>query len=209
MTKHVMQVLANGHYANNLDAAPNEVYDPAFEDLVRQLLVRLGDDPDRDGLKRTPQRVAKAMDFLTSGQKMTIEDVIQDAVFDDDCEEMVIVKDIEFYSLCEHHLLPFFGRAHVGYLPDGKIIGLSKVARVVDVFARRFQVQERLTGQIADALMKALGAKGVGVVLEASHFCMMMRGVQKQNSMTITSAMEGTFRSDARTRAEFMELIRR
>lgn len=204
-----MKVLANGHYANNLDAAPDEVYDPEFEDLVRQLLVRLGDDPDRDGLKRTPQRVAKAMDFLTSGQKMTIEDVIQDAVFDDDCEEMVIVKDIEFYSLCEHHLLPFFGRAHVGYLPNGKIIGLSKVARVVDVFARRFQVQERLTSQIADALMKALGAKGVGVVLEASHFCMMMRGVQKQNSMTITSAMEGTFRSDARTRAEFMELIRR
>lgn len=209
MSKNVMKVLANGHYANNLDAAPDEVYDPEFEDLVRQLLVRLGDDPDRDGLKRTPQRVAKAMDFLTSGQKMTIEDVIQDAVFDDDCEEMVIVKDIEFYSLCEHHLLPFFGRAHVGYLPNGKIIGLSKVARVVDVFARRFQVQERLTSQIADALMKALGAKGVGVVLEASHFCMMMRGVQKQNSMTITSAMEGTFRSDARTRAEFMELIRR
>lgn len=204
-----MKVLANGHYANNLDAAPDEVYDPEFEDLVRQLLVRLGDDPGREGLKRTPQRVAKAMDFLTSGQKMTIEDVIQDAVFDDDCEEMVIVKDIEFYSLCEHHLLPFFGRAHVGYLPNGKIIGLSKVARVVDVFARRFQVQERLTSQIADALMKALGAKGVGVVLEASHFCMMMRGVQKQNSMTITSAMEGTFRSDARTRAEFMELIRR
>ncbi len=209
MTKNVMQVLANGHYANNLDAAPNEVYDPEFEGLVRQMLIRLGDDPDRDGLRRTPQRVAKAMDFLTSGEKMTVEDVIQDAVFDDDCEEMVIVKDIEFYSLCEHHLLPFFGRAHVGYLPNGKIIGLSKVARVVDVFARRFQVQERLTGQVADALMKALGAKGVGVVLEASHFCMMMRGVQKQNSMTITSAMEGTFRSDARTRAEFMELIRR
>lgn len=209
MTQHVMQVLADGHYANNLDAAPNEVYDPEFEDLVRRLLIRLGDNPNRDGLKRTPQRVAKAMDFLTSGHKMTIKDAIQDAVFEDDCEEMIIVKDIEFYSLCEHHLLPFFGRAHVGYLPNGKIIGLSKVARVVDVFARRFQVQERLTGQVADALMKALGAKGVGVVLEASHFCMMMRGVQKQNSMTITSAMEGTFRSDARTRAEFMELIRR
>jgi len=204
-----MQVLANGHYANNLDSVPGEIYDPEFENLIRQVLVRLGDNPERDGLRRTPQRVAKAMDFLTSGHRMTVDDVIQDAIFEDDCEEMVIVKDIEFYSLCEHHLLPFFGRVHVGYLPNGKIIGLSKVARIVDVFARRFQVQERLTGQIADALMKALGCKGVGVVMEASHFCMMMRGVQKQNSMTITSAMEGTFRSDARTRAEFMDLIRR
>lgn len=204
-----MQVLANGHYANNLDSVPGEIYDPEFENLIRQVLVRLGDNPERDGLRRTPQRVAKAMDFLTSGHRMTVDDVIQDAIFEDDCEEMVIVKDIEFYSLCEHHLLPFFGRVHVGYLPNGKIIGLSKVARIVDVFARRFQVQERLTGQIADALMKALGCKGVGVVMEASHFCMMMRGVQKQNSVTITSAMEGTFRSDARTRAEFMDLIRR
>lgn len=204
-----MQVLANGHYANNLDSVPGEIYDPEFENLIRQVLVRLGDNPERDGLRRTPQRVAKAMDFLTSGHRMTVDDVIQNAIFEDDCEEMVIVKDIEFYSLCEHHLLPFFGRVHVGYLPNGKIIGLSKVARIVDVFARRFQVQERLTGQIADALMKALGCKGVGVVMEASHFCMMMRGVQKQNSVTITSAMEGTFRSDARTRAEFMDLIRR
>ncbi len=204
-----MQVLANGHYANNLDSVPGEIYDPEFENLIRQVLVRLGDNPERDGLRRTPQRVAKAMDFLTSGHRMTVDDVIQNAIFEDDCEEMVIVKDIEFYSLCEHHLLPFFGRVHVGYLPNGKIIGLSKVARIIDVFARRFQVQERLTGQIADALMKALGCKGVGVVMEASHFCMMMRGVQKQNSMTITSAMEGTFRSDARTRAEFMDLIRR
>lgn len=209
MSKNVMQVLANGHYANNLDSVPDEIYDPEFEQLIRQVLVRLGDDPERDGLRRTPQRVAKAMDFLTSGYRMTVDDAIKDAIFEDDCEEMVIVKDIEFYSLCEHHLLPFFGRVHVGYLPNGKIIGLSKVARIVDVFARRFQVQERLTGQIADALMKALGCKGVGVVMEASHFCMMMRGVQKQNSMTITSAMEGTFRSDARTRAEFMDLIRR
>jgi len=209
MSKNVMKVLANGHYANNLDSVPDEIYDPEFEQLIRQVLVRLGDDPERDGLRRTPQRVAKAMDFLTSGYRMTVDDAIKDAIFEDDCEEMVIVKDIEFYSLCEHHLLPFFGRVHVGYLPNGKIIGLSKVARIVDVFARRFQVQERLTGQIADALMKALGCKGVGVVMEASHFCMMMRGVQKQNSMTITSAMEGTFRSDARTRAEFMDLIRR
>lgn len=209
MSKNVMKVLANGHYANNLDSVPGEIYDPEFENLIRQVLVRLGDDPERDGLRRTPQRVAKAMDFLTSGYRMTVDDAIKDAIFEDDCEEMVIVKDIEFYSLCEHHLLPFFGRVHVGYLPNGKIIGLSKVARIVDVFARRFQVQERLTGQIADALMKALGCKGVGVVMEASHFCMMMRGVQKQNSMTITSAMEGTFRSDARTRAEFMDLIRR
>jgi GTP cyclohydrolase IA len=207
MNKHLMQVLANGHYAGNLDAAPGEVYDAVFEDLVRQMLVRLGEDPEREGLKRTPQRVAKALDFLTSGTTQTVEEVVRDAIFDQQYEEMIIVKDIEFYSLCEHHMLPFFGKAHVGYLPKGRIIGLSKVARVVDVYARRLQVQERLTTQIAEALMGILGAYGAGVVIEASHFCMMMRGVQKQNSSTVTSAMVGTFRSDTRTRAEFMGLI--
>jgi GTP cyclohydrolase I len=140
---------------------------------------------------------------------MTVEDVVQNALFTDPCREMVVVKDVEFYSLCEHHMLPFFGRAHVGYLPNGRVIGLSKIARVVDVFARRLQVQERLTNQIADGLAGVLGAHGVAVVLEASHFCMMMRGVQKQNSSTVTSAMRGTFEDNARTRAEFLELIRR
>jgi GTP cyclohydrolase IA len=208
MNKQMAHLLANGHYAGSLDAVPGEVYDAEFEGLVRQMLVRLGEDPDREGLKRTPQRVAKAMDFLTSGTNQTVEEVVRDAVFEEDYEEMIIVKDIEFYSLCEHHMLPFFGKAHVGYLPNGKIIGLSKVARVVDVFARRLQVQERLTNEVALALMKILNAHGVGVVMQACHFCMMMRGVQKQNSMTVTSAMEGTFRSDTRTRAEFMGLIR-
>lgn len=197
----------NGHYATNLDATPGEVYDPQFEALIEQMLVRVGEDPTREGLRRTPLRVAKAMDFLTSGYRMTLEEVLNDAIFEDCCDEMVIVRDIEFYSMCEHHMLPFFGRAHVGYLPKGKIIGLSKVARVVDLFARRLQVQERLTNQIADAIMTVLNPHGVGVVLEASHFCMMMRGVQKQNSSTVTSAMRGTFRSDRRTRSEFLNLI--
>jgi GTP cyclohydrolase I len=209
MEKEFIAIPANGHYAANLDAAPDEVYDPQFESLVHTMLVRLGEDPQREGLLRTPLRVAKALDFLTSGYTTTLEQVLNDAIFDDCCDEMVIVKDIEFYSMCEHHMLPFFGRAHVGYLPKGKIIGLSKVARVVDLFARRLQVQERLTNQVADAMMEALHPLGVGVVLEASHFCMMMRGVQKQNSSTITSAMRGTFRSDRRTRAEFLGLIGR
>lgn len=198
----------SGHYASNLDAADDEVFDPAFEDLVYQMLAALGDDPDREGLKRTPLRVAKAMTFLTSGYNISVHDVIHGAIFNEPCEEMVVVKDIEFYSLCEHHVLPFFGRAHVAYLPAGKVIGLSKVARLVDVFARRLQVQERLTNQIADALMDVLTPHGVAVTMEASHFCMMMRGVQKQNSSTVTSAMRGTFREDARTRAEFLDLTR-
>jgi GTP cyclohydrolase IA len=153
--------------------------------------------------------VAKAMDFLTSGYDMTVDEVVRGALFEECCEDMVVVKDIEFYSLCEHHMLPFSGHAHVGYLPNGKIIGLSKVARVIDVFARRLQVQERLSRQVADVLMSVLGAKGVAVVMEASHFCMVMRGVQKQDSRTVTSAMLGKFRNDPRTRAEFMELVRR
>ncbi len=149
------------------------------------------------------------MDFLTSGYQLSAEDIIKGAVFEENCQEMVIVRDIEFYSMCEHHMLPFFGHAHVGYLPNGKVVGLSKIARVVDVFARRLQVQERLTSQVADALMAHLGAHGVAVVMEASHTCMMMRGVQKQNSSTVSSAMRGTFAADARTRAEFMSFLRK
>jgi GTP cyclohydrolase I len=184
-------------------------YPEDLEVLIRQVLIRLGEDPERHGLQRTPMRIAKALSFLTSGYQQTVEEVVEDAIFPDDCNEMVIVKDVEFYSQCEHHMLPFFGRVHVGYVPDGKIIGLSKIARIVDVFARRLQVQERMTGQIAEGLMGILAPRGVGVVVEARHFCMMMRGVQKQNSSTLSSAMRGSFQEDARTRMEFMELIRR
>jgi GTP cyclohydrolase I len=209
MNDLTMEKLASGHYAGNIDGEPGESYDPHFEDIVREMLVRLGENPDREGLERTPLRVAKALDFLTSGYDMTVENVVRGAVFDEDCEDMIVVRDIEFYSLCEHHMLPFSGHAHVGYLPNGKIIGLSKVARVIDVFARRLQVQERLSRQVADALMSTLDAKGVAVIMEASHFCMVMRGVQKQDSRTVTSAMLGKFRDDTRTRAEFMELVKR
>ncbi len=190
-------------------AEPGNPQQQSLEPLVRELLHKLGENPERDGLKRTPERIAAALTFLTSGYSQTVQEVVQGALFADDCNEMVIVKDVEFYSQCEHHMLPFFGRVHVGYVPDGKIIGLSKIARIVDVFSRRLQVQERMTGQIAEGLMEVLSPRGVGVVVEASHFCMMMRGVQKQNSSTISSAMRGIFQEDARTRAEFMELIRR
>lgn len=209
MNSQMLETLGSGHYAGNIDAEPGETYDAPFENLVREMLVRLNEDPDREGLERTPLRVAKALDFLTSGYRMTVDDVVRGALFEDRCEDMIVVRDIEFYSLCEHHMLPFSGHAHVGYLPNRKIIGLSKVARVIDVFARRLQVQERLSRQVADALMSVLGAKGVAVVMEASHFCMVMRGVQKQDSRTVTSAMLGKFREDPRTRAEFMELVRR
>jgi len=203
------QVLAHSHYATSFEPEPNEeVYDPLKEDLVRRMLVEIGEDADREGLKRTPLRVAKAMDFLTSGYGLSAEDIIKGAVFAEDVKQMVVVRDIEFYSMCEHHMLPFFGHAHVGYLPNGKVVGLSKIARVVDVFARRLQVQERLTNQVADALMEHLGAHGVAVVLEASHTCMMMRGVQKQRSTTVSSAMRGAFDEDPRTRAEFMSFIK-
>lgn len=209
-SKTTASVLSTGHYAPSLDPASDaEVYDLEFETLIRKMLARLGDDPDREGLRRTPVRVAKAMDFLTSGYQMDALEVARNAVFKEDCSEMVLVRDIEFYSLCEHHMLPFFGRAHIGYLPNGRIIGLSKVARVLDVFARRLQVQERLTNQVADALMEALAPHGVAVVLEAGHTCMMMRGVQKQNSRTVTSAMRGTFEQNDRTRAEFMSLLKK
>jgi GTP cyclohydrolase I len=208
--KQLSRIASRGHYAETFEPdAGEEVYDPHKEALVRNLLARLGEDPEREGLRRTPLRVAKAMDFLTSGYEMSVEEVVKGAIFNEDCHEMVIVRDIEFYSMCEHHMLPFFGHAHVGYLPNGKVVGLSKVARVVDVFARRLQVQERLTNQVADALMEHLEPHGVAVVIEASHTCMMMRGVQKQNSTTVSSAMRGTFDTDARTRAEFLGFLRR
>ena len=200
----------DGHYADSFEPRDEqEVYDARKEHLIHQMLTEIGEDPERQGLKRTPLRVAKALDFLTSGNELSAEEIIKAALFEEDVREMVIVRDIEFYSLCEHHMLPFFGHAHVGYLPNGKVVGLSKIARVVDVYARRLQVQERLTSQVADALIAHLGAHGVAVVTEASHTCMMMRGVQKQNSSTISSAMRGTFKSDARTRAEFMGFLNR
>jgi GTP cyclohydrolase IA len=188
--------------------APAESYDPEFELLVEQMLRRLGENPDRDGLLRTPLRVAKAMDELTSGYSTSLESIVNNAIFEDDGKEMVIVKDIEFYSLCEHHMLPFFGKVHIGYIPNGKIIGLSKLARITDIFARRLQVQERLTNQIADALVEVLEPRGVAIVAEASHFCMMMRGVQKQNSTTLTSAMRGVFNDNAAKREEFLQMLR-
>jgi GTP cyclohydrolase I len=177
-----------------------------FADKIRDVLIALGEDAGREGLLKTPERVDAALRFLTQGYAQTVAEVVGDAVFEESHQSMIMVRDIELYSLCEHHMLPFFGRAHVAYIPDGKILGLSKVARVVDVFARRLQVQERLTDQIADAIMEVLGPAGVGVVIEAAHFCMMMRGVEKQNSRTVTSALRGIFRNDSRTRDEFLRL---
>jgi GTP cyclohydrolase I len=173
---------------------------------VRAILAALGEDPGREGLLKTPDRVESSLRWLTQGYYMTVDDVIGDAVFEERHQSMIMVRDIELYSLCEHHLLPFFGRAHVAYIANGKILGLSKVARIVDVFARRLQVQERLTDQIADAIMDVLQPTGVGVVIEAAHFCMMMRGVEKQNSRTVTSALRGIFRDDSKTRVEFLRL---
>ena len=177
-------------------------------ELVRRLLENLGEDPERNGLKRTPERVERALEELTRGHQQTVEEVVGHGVFEEDVSEMILVKDIEFYSLCEHHLLPFYGRVHVAYIPDGKIIGLSKLPRIVDVFAKRLQVQERMTVEIAQAIDKTLSPKGVGVVADAAHLCMMMRGVQKQNSSTMTSCLLGSFRSDFRTRNEFLGLVR-
>jgi GTP cyclohydrolase I len=185
------------------------VYAPRLEAIVREQLVEIGEDPEREGLVRTPLRVAKAMDFLTSGYTTSLDEVVNDALFDaEGASEMVVVRDVEYYSMCEHHMLPFFGKATVAYLPKGKIIGLSKIARIVDVYARRLQVQERLTNQVATAMDEILDPHGAGVVMEGKHLCMMMRGVQKQESNMVTSAMRGTFRTDARTRSEFLELIR-
>ena len=177
-------------------------------DLVRQLLTNLGEDPDREGLLRTPLRVEKSLEALTAGSHVTVEEAVGHGLFQEDCSEMVLVKDIEFYSLCEHHMLPFYGRVHVAYIPDGKILGLSKIPRIVDVFARRLQVQERMTVQIAEAIQEVLAPKGVGVVADARHLCMMMRGVQKQNSSTMTSCLLGSFRNDSSTRSEFLGLVR-
>ncbi len=179
-----------------------------FEGLIRRQLELIGEDPTREGLLQTPRRVAKSLSWLTRGYGQTAEEVIGDALFEDNHSSMVMVRDIEIYSLCEHHMLPFFGKAHIAYIPDGRIVGLSKLARVVDVFARRLQVQERLTQDIAEALERALAPAGVGVVLECYHLCMMMRGVEKQNSKTITSAVRGVFRDDGRTRDEFLRLVR-
>ena len=178
-----------------------------MEESFLQLLQAIGEDPNREGLLRTPTRAARAFEFLTNGYRQSLDDVVNGAIFESDASEIILVKDIELYSLCEHHLLPFIGRAHVAYIPNGKVIGLSKVARLVDVFARRLQIQENLTVQIADALMKTLRPAGVGVVVEAKHLCMMMRGVEKQNSVMKTSCLLGTFKEDARTRSEFLSLL--
>ena len=177
-----------------------------YSALVQEQLALVGEDPSREGLLRTPERVAKAMQFLTRGYRLRVEDVVGEGIFAEEHRNMIMVRDIELYSLCEHHMLPFFGRAHVAYIPDGRIVGLSKLPRLVDVFARRRQVQERLTEQIAEAICSVLHPKGCGVVIEALHLCMMMRGVQKQNSKTITSAMKGIFLEDHRTRDEFLRL---
>lgn len=177
-----------------------------ISESYRSIIERLGEDPEREGLLKTPERIAKAMQFLTQGYAQDAEAVIRSAMFSESCSEMVIVKDIELYSMCEHHMLPFFGRAHVAYIPNGKIVGLSKIARVVDIFSRRLQVQERLTHQILEALQNTLNPIGVAVVIEASHLCMMMRGVQKQNSVTTTSAFTGQFQ-EVQTRNEFINLI--
>jgi GTP cyclohydrolase IA len=178
------------------------------EDLIRRLLVELGEDPGREGLARTPLRVSKAMKFLTSGYRADIDGILNDALFTVDYSEMVIVKDIDFYSLCEHHLLPFFGKCHVAYVPRRHVIGLSKIPRLVDVFARRLQIQERMTNQIAGTILEKINPLGVAVVCEGTHLCMSMRGIQKQNSFAVTSAMLGIFRDNARTRMEFLELIK-
>src|SRR5215831_4761070 len=180
-----------------------------IEPLVRQLLVELGEDPQREGRQKTPERVAKALAFLTQGYRTDLKTVINEALFTQSTSSMVIVKDIEVYSMCEHHMLPFFGRCHVGYIPDGKVFGVSKLARLVDMYARRLQLQERLTEQISQVVMSEIGARGVGVMIEAKHLCMMMRGVEKQNSVMVTSSVLGAFRDSAATREEFLSLIGR
>jgi GTP cyclohydrolase I len=198
------RALPRSDFGLDLDQAPER--NDEFEGVVRRMLELLGEDPDREGLLRTPQRVANALTWLTRGYETDVKEVVGSAVFDECHENMVMVRDIEPYSLCEHHLLPFFGKAHVAYIPNGKIVGLSKIPRLVEAFARRLQVQERLTEQIARAVEDVLEPHGVGVVIEAYHLCMMMRGVEKQNSKTITSALRGTFRDDAKTREEFLYL---
>jgi GTP cyclohydrolase I len=188
-------------------AAPSPGVRSPFETLVREMLTQLGEDPTREGLRQTPARVEASLKWLTRGYHMEVADVIGDALYTERHENLVCVRDIEIYSLCEHHLLPFFGKAHVAYLPNGRLVGLSKIPRVIEVFARRLQVQERLTDQVADALMEVLDPRGVGVVIEAYHLCMMMRGVEKQNSKTVTSALRGALLQDAKTRDEFLRLV--
>jgi GTP cyclohydrolase I len=195
--------------SNNSTIEAPALADFSTQDIYRELLSRLGEDPARDGLIRTPERMEKAMAFLTRGYTMNVTEVLHEALFDVDYDEMVIVKDIEFFSMCEHHLLPFFGKAHVAYVPNGKVIGLSKIPRLVDAFARRLQVQERLTRQIGEAITEAINPQGVAVILEAQHLCMMMRGVEKQHSSTVTSAMLGVFKTQLQTRNEFLSLVRR
>jgi GTP cyclohydrolase I len=192
--------------ADSLDELDESSESPEFEKLIQRQLELIGEDPDREGLERTPARVARSMKFLTQGYASSAEEVVGKGVFKEEHDNMIMVRDIELYSLCEHHMLPFFGKAHVAYIPNGKIVGLSKIPRIVDVYARRLQVQERLTEQIAEGLCSVLHPSGVGVVIEAYHLCMMMRGVQKQNSKTITSALRGAFREDPKTRDEFLRL---
>ena len=179
-----------------------------LENLYRDILKNIGEDPEREGLKDTPKRAAKALKFLTKGYQQSLDEVVNNAIFQSDMSEMVIVKNIELYSLCEHHLLPFIGQCHVAYMPTGKVIGLSKIARVVELFARRLQIQERLTQEIAESILEVTGASGVGVIIEARHLCMMMRGVEKQNSVLTTSMMLGTFRDNRSTRMEFLNLVK-
>ncbi len=219
MTRSIRSVGSTNHLNNHeteLEAAERRIGRirrcgaaklSGMEQSFRDLLVAVGEDPQREGLQRTPARAARAFEFLTNGYRQSLEDTVNGAIFESDASEIVLVKDIELYSLCEHHLLPFVGRAHVAYIPNGKVIGLSKVARIVDVFARRLQIQENLTTQIADALMKTLRPNGVAVVIEAKHLCMMMRGVEKQNSVMKTSCLLGSFKEDARTRSEFLALL--
>ncbi|MBT3215982.1 MAG: GTP cyclohydrolase I FolE [Candidatus Marinimicrobia bacterium] len=178
-----------------------------IEKTIKTLLTEIGEDPSREGLKKTPKRVAKSWNYFSSGYLTNIDELVNDAIFDEDCSEMIVVRDIEFFSMCEHHMIPFFGRCHVGYIPDKKVIGLSKIPRIVNAFARRLQVQERLTGQIAETIEKILNPVGVGIVMEGRHLCMQMRGVEKQNSFATTSAMLGQFRESSETRSEFMSIV--
>jgi GTP cyclohydrolase I len=197
----------NGHEAAQKDAAVS-LLGASTQEIYAELLKRIGEDPTRDGLLQTPKRMEKSMAFLTKGYEQTVASVLHGALFDVDYDEMVMVRDIEFYSMCEHHLLPFFGKAHIAYVPNGKVVGLSKLPRIVEVFARRLQVQERLTQQIAEAIEEAIAPQGVGVVIEAQHLCMMMRGVEKQSSLTVTSSLRGVFKTQMQTRSEFLSLAR-
>jgi GTP cyclohydrolase I len=202
-----MEAVGMNKPMDNTAATELALHEASFDELVREMILRLGEDPSREGLLATPQRVTKSLSYLTSGYKQQPSDVVNGALFTVDYDEMVIVKDIEMFSMCEHHMLPFFGKVHIAYLPKGKVIGLSKLPRLVEVFARRLQVQERLTTQLAEAVQEIIQPQGVGVVIEARHLCMMMRGVEKQHSAAVTSAMLGTFRQQS-TRNEFLSLLR-